>query len=120
MVNDEITEKIISCAFTVMNTLGTGFLEKVYENSLVIELENNGFKVNQQVSIPVYYKNKPVGDYIADLIVNDSIIIELKAVEEINAVHKAQVINYLKATNHKIGLLINFGKAKVEVKRLYL
>lgn len=120
MVNDEITEKIISCAYTVMNTLGAGFLEKVYENSLVIELQKNGFKVNQQVPIDVFYDKKKVGEYVADLIVNDSIIIELKAVEEINSVHKAQVINYLRATNLKIGLLINFGKAKVEIKRLFI
>lgn len=120
MVNDEITEKIIACAFTVMNTLGAGFLEKVYENSMVIELEKNGFNVKQQVPIHVFYDKKIVGDYIADLVVNDSIIIELKVVDEINPVHKAQVINYLKATNYTKGLLINFGKAKVEVKRLYL
>ncbi|MCK4661767.1 MAG: GxxExxY protein [Bacteroidales bacterium] len=118
MENDKLTEKIIACAFKVHNTLGSGFLEKVYENALRIELKKAGFNVEQQYPIPVYYDDEQVGDYYADLLVNKKIIIELKAVENMIAKHEVQLVNYLAGTGFEIGLLINFGSS-VEVKRKY-
>lgn len=112
----EITEKIIKAFYKVYNTLGYGFLEKVYENALFIELELMGFQVNKQEPIKVYYEDKEVGVYFADLIVEESIIIELKATETLCEEHEFQLINYLKATEIEVGLLLNFGK-KPEVKR---
>ncbi|HEY84866.1 MAG TPA: GxxExxY protein [Chloroflexi bacterium] len=103
--------------YTVYNTLGYGFLEKVYENALIIELEKLGFRVEQQQDITVYYNNTPVGKYFADIVVNGVIILELKTVDELNESHKAQLINYLKATNKEVGLLLNFAK-KPQVKRV--
>ena len=117
MMDDKLTEKIIGLAFEIANSLGCGFLEKVYENALALELRENGFNVKQQWPIEVKYKNQIVGEYIADLLVNDEIIIELKAVKEIADIHKAQVINYLRATGLKTGLLFNFGKPKLEFRR---
>ena len=116
---DKITEKIIGAAYTVANTLGFGFLEKVYENALLIELKKQGLNVKQQSNLPVYYDNQKVGDYYADLIVEDSVIIELKAVKDLAPEFSAQVINYLKAAKLETGLLINFGKPKIEIKRLF-
>ena len=116
MLHSEITEKIIKAFYEVNNTLGFGFLEKVYENAMVIELRKNGFYVQQQKSIKVYYDKKEVGNYFADLLVNDLVIIELKAAESLCEEHEAQLINYLKATNIEVGLLLNFGR-KAEFKR---
>jgi len=118
MENDELTQEIISCAFKVFNTLGSGFLEKVYENAMIIELESAGLSVEAQSKIDVYYKDKLVGEYSADIIVEEEVIIELKAVENLNKIHEIQLVNYLNATGIEIGLLINFG-SKVEVKRKY-
>lgn len=115
--NDELTEKIISCAYRVSNTLGCGFLEKVYENALAHELRSHGFSVSQQHPIHVKYDGVIVGDYIADLLVSERVIIEIKAVSELNQVHAAQTLNYLKATGIQVALLINFGNPKVEVRR---
>lgn len=109
---------IIGCAYKVHNTLGTGFLEKVYENALMIELKNSGLDAKQQVGIPVSYKDIIVGDYYADIIVEDEIILELKAVENLAKIHEVQLVNYLHGTGLEIGLLINFGRS-VEVKRKY-
>jgi len=114
---NESTEKIIACAYKVHNTLGSGFLEKVYENALTIELEKNGFKVENQKGIKVFYDGKPVGEYFADLLVDDKIIIELKVASAIDKMHEAQLLNYLKATGVRLGLIINFGK-KVTIKRI--
>lgn len=116
MLHSDITEKIIKAFYTVNNTLGFGFLEKVYENAMVIELRKMGLKVNQQKNIKVYYDGSEVGDYYADLFVNDLVIIELKAAESLCEEHEFQVINYLKATKVEVGLLFNFGK-KAEFKR---
>ena len=116
MLYSEITEKIIKAFFKVYNTLGYGFLEKVYENALVIELQKMGFNISQQHNIKVYYDMKMVGDYYADIIVDDNIIIELKAAESLKEEHKTQLINYLKATDKEVGLLLNFGKTP-EFKR---
>ncbi len=110
MLYAEITDKIISSFYKVYNTLGYGFLEKVYENAMSIELKRAGLKVLQQQNIKVYYEEQVVGDYFADIIVNDQIIMEIKAAEGLREENKAQLINYLKATDKEVGLLINFGK----------
>ena len=118
MEEDVLTKKIIAFAYTVHNRLGSGFLEKVYENSMVIELRKNGLKVEQQFPIPVLYENIQVGDYYADLLVNDEIVVELKAVENLTKQHEVQIVNYLNGIRLEIGLLINFGSSVV-VKRKY-
>ncbi len=110
------TEKIIKCFYKIYDELGGGFLESVYENSLMIELENTGLKVDNQRNLNVYYKNQLVGDFKADIVVDDKIIIEIKAVTKLADNHEAQLINYLKATGIKVGLLVNFGD-KLEFKR---
>ena len=115
-LHSDITGKIIKAFFEVYNKLGYGFLEKVYENALYIELVKSGFKVQKQKAISVYYDEQEVGIYYADLIVNDLIIIELKAASAIADEHYVQLLNYLKATNMEVGLLLNFGK-KPEIKR---
>lgn len=112
----ELTSKIINCFYNVYNELGYGFLEKVYENALKIELESNGLYVEKQKPISVFYKNKIVGEYFADLIVENKVILELKAAEVLCEEHEFQLINYLKATNIEIGLLLNFGK-KPQISR---
>jgi len=112
----DITEKIIKASYEVHNNLGYGFLEKVYENSLAIELRNIGLNVKQQEPIKVLYKGELVGDYVADLMVEDKVIVEIKSVSKLEQVHEVQLVNYLKATEKEVGLLINFGKS-VEVKR---
>ena len=118
MIKDELTKEIIACAYKVHNTLGAGFLEKVYENSMMIELRKHGLKAEQQKSIKVYYENEIVGDYYADLFVEDEIIVELKAVENLARIHEVQTVNYLKGIDKETGLLINFGTS-VQVKRKY-
>ena len=117
---NQLTEKIIACVYRVSNTLGSGFLEKVYENALAIELRNNGLKVEQQHPIKVYYAGQAVGDFAADLLVEGCVIVELKAVRAFEDVHSAKCLNYLKATSLKLCLLVNFGRPRVEIKRLVL
>jgi GxxExxY protein len=112
-----MTERIIGCAFKVSNTLGCGFLEKVYENALVHELRKNGFKVEPQHPINICYEGVLVGEYFADILVNDTVILELKAVSDHHDVFTAQCLNYLKATGRPICLLLNFAKPRVEIKR---
>ncbi len=116
---DALTQMIIGSAFEVHKELGTGFLEKVYENALKEELVTRGMSVEVQKPVSVYYKGNNVGEYFADLVVEDRIIIELKAVEKLHDVHEIQLKNYLRATDIEIGLLINFGRS-VEVKRKYV
>ncbi|NLI23548.1 MAG: GxxExxY protein [Bacteroidales bacterium] len=116
LLHKELTNKIINCFYTVYNTLGFGFLEKVYENAMMIELIKNGINAEKQKPIKVYYSDEIVGEYFADIIVEDTIIIELKAAEFLIEEHELQLINYLKATDKEIGLLLNFGK-KPEFKR---
>jgi len=116
MLHENITKKIIEAYYKVFNSLGYGFLEKVYENALKIELKQMNLKVDQQKNIKVFYESFEVGDYFADLIVEDLIILELKAAESLCEEHETQLINYLKATNLEVGLLLNFGK-KPEFKR---
>ena len=115
----ELTESIICCFFTVYNTLGYGFLEKVYENALVEELSLRGLNVKAQVPVNVFYKNKCVGNYFCDLLVDDKVIVELKAAKKLMPDHEAQLLNYLKATKVDVGLLLNFGTIP-EVKRRVL
>jgi GxxExxY protein len=115
---NEITEKVIGCAYDVANGLGCGFLEKVYENALRIELQHAGLSVSQQHPIPVLWRGEVVGDYYADLLVEGSVIVELKVVKNFDEVHMAQCLNYLKATGIKVCLLINFAKPQVEIKRI--
>ena len=117
---NKYTEKIIGCAYKVGNTLGCGFLEEVYENALKIEIGKNNLKVEQQEEITVYYEGVAVGFYRADLLVEDKVLLELKTVKNLDDIHKAQCLNYLKATGLKICLLINFGNPRVEIKRLVL
>jgi len=113
-----ITEKIIGCVYRVSNTLGAGFLEKVYENALAIELEQSGLKVEQQLPIKVHYKGQLVGDFAADLLVEDRVIVELKAARTFDEVHAAQCVNYLRALNLKVCLLVNFGRSRAVIKRI--
>lgn len=113
-----ITKKIIGCAFRVANTLGVGFLEKVYENSLAYELRKLGFHVEQQWPISVYYDGFDVGHYDADLFVENLVPVEVKHVKAFDDAHLAQTLNYLQATNRRIALLINFGKSKIDIKRV--
>ena len=115
-----LTEMVIGCAFEVQNELGCGFLEKVYENALAHACRRAGLKVEQQKPIKVVYDRVIVGDYIADIIIDGKILIELKAVQAITDIHKAQCLNYLKATGIPVCLLLNFAKPRVEVKRLVL
>lgn len=115
-LHEEITETIIQAYYKVYNTLGYGFLEKVYHNALLIELRKMGLKCKSQYPIKVLYDNQPVGEYIADIIVEDCVIIENKAAEALIEEHEFQLINYLKATELEVGLLLNFGK-KPEIKR---
>lgn len=115
---NQITEAIIGAAYTISNELGVGFLEKVYENAIVIELLRRGLTVRQQEPVRVYYRGEVVGDYVADLLVEGEVLVELKAVQDLNDIHDAQCLNYLRATGKRICLLINFGKKKVEVRRL--
>jgi len=116
--SDELTETIIGCAYDVANGLGNGFLEKVYENALAHELRKRGLAVEQQWPVPVYYDHVAVGEYVADLLVANTVLVELKAVKTIEEIHKAQCIHYLKATGLPVCLLINFGTPRVQIKRI--
>ena len=115
-LHKDLTDKIIKVFYTVYNELGYGFLEKVYENAMIIELKSNGLYCEKQKPIKVHYHGQEVGDYFADIIVNDLIILELKTVETLLQEHENQLINYLKATDKEIGLLLNFSK-KPEIRR---
>ena len=116
----DLTYKINGAIYEVHRTLGEGFLEKVYQNALLYELREQGLKAEIQVSVPVYYKNQMVGDYVADLIVEDNIILELKTVDELTSIHQAQLLNYLRATGKPVGLLVNFRGKKALIRRLAL
>jgi len=113
-----LTEKVLGAVFEVSNALGAGFLEKVYERALLIELRDRGLKATSQTSLPVSYKGQPVGEYFTDILVEDILVIELKCVDHLAKEHMAQCLNYLRASGKKICLLINFQKPKVEWKRI--
>ncbi len=119
-LHGEITRQIIGAAFEVWKVLGYGFLEKVYENALAEELLRRGLSVQQQFPIDVYYKGVLVGKYAADLLVEGKVIVEIKAEKVYNPQHEAQLLNYLKATGIKVGLILNFGEQKCEHKRLVM
>ena len=116
--HQEITHEIIAAAFEVHRELGGGFLEKVYERALALELAKRGLSVKTQIAIPVQYKGQPVGDYLADLLVNDAVLCEIKAGDALHTSHQAQLLHYLKATGTKVGLLLNFGPNRVIIKRM--
>ncbi|MBI9087278.1 MAG: GxxExxY protein [Desulfobacterales bacterium] len=116
MKHSDLTEKIINCAYKVHNTLGFGFLEKVYQNALIIELTHAGLSAKAETPVKVFYDSQIVGDYIADIVVGENVVLELKSVKLLNPAHEAQLTNYLKATGMEVGLLINFGES-VQVKR---
>ena len=115
---NKTTETIIGCAYRVSNELGIGFLEKVYENALVCELRHANLDVIQQHPIKVLYRKQVVGEYVADLLVEKQVVVELKAISALDSTHFAQCMNYLKATASQIGLLINFGTPRIEIRRV--
>src|ERR1700676_1188411 len=117
---DHLTERIIGSALTVSNTLAAGFLEKVYENALVHEHRKAGFAVAQQRGVTVMYDGVIVGDYAVDLLVQESVIVELKAIKAVTEIHRAQCINYLRATGLQVCLLLNFGNPRLDIKRVVL
>ena len=117
---NEITYAINGAVFEVNKVLGSGFLEKVYENALLIELRERGLRAENRIPIKVVYKDKVVGEYIADIFVEGKVILELKAVDRLEKIYEAQLLNYLKATGVQIGLLINFTHPKAEIKRMVL
>lgn len=114
---NSITEKIIGCAYKVASKLGSGFLEKCYENALIYELRRIGLSVQQQIAIQVWYDDIVIGEYVADLMVEGLILVELKAIQNLDTIHAAQCINYVTATKLPVCLLINFGK-RVQIKRI--
>ena len=116
--SEKLTEKIIECAITVHKKLGPGFMESIYQSALPMELEKQGLKVETQKEIKIYYDGKEVGLHRLDLVVKEQIIVELKTVKEFDEVHLAQVISYLKATGLKVGLLLNFAKSVLKIKRV--
>jgi len=113
-----ISSKVIAAAIEVSRNLGTGFLESVYENALCFELEKRGIDFRQQKSLKVIYKGKVVGNFVTDIMIENKLLIELKVVSELGRAHKAQVINYLKATDTSVALLLNFGTPKLEIQRI--
>ena len=119
MEQEELTYKIIGCAHNVFNQLGFGFLESVYQKALIIEINKNGLKAEAEKPLKVYYDDQVVGDYFIDLYVEDSVVVELKSVENLSKQHEIQLVNYLNGLEKDIGLLINFGLSGVDVKRKY-
>lgn len=117
--HSNLTKQIIGIFYEVYNALGYGFLEKVYENAMVIRLRRASFTVSQQQPIKVYFDGVVVGEYFADLVVNDLVILEIKAVKDLSEAHQAQLINYLKATPYEVGLLLNFGPKPQIVRKTY-
>lgn len=115
----EETDRIISAFYEVYYSLGYGFLEQVYQNALYFELKGRGFKCDAQQKLQVFYKGHVVGNYVADMIVNDKIILELKAVDDLCFAHECQLINYLRATKMRVGLLLNFGKRPSVRRKVY-
>ncbi len=118
LVHFNLTEKILKCCFEVMNELGSGFLESVYKNALFIAMRQSGFSVSTEQSFEVIFRKQKIGRYVADLVVENSVIIELKCCENLASAHQAQLINYLKVADISVGLLVNFGNRKLEYKRV--
>ena len=120
MKEEELTYKIRGCIYEVSKELGAGYLEQVYKNALLQELNNVDLKCESEKKIAVQYKGREVGIYVADIIVQEKVILELKAVKQLTKIHEAQILNYLKGTGVKVGLLINFSHPKAEIKRFIL
>lgn len=116
-LHEELTHKVIGCAFEVINELGSGFLESVYERAMLIALSDANISAESQTPVNVEFRQKSVGDFYADLLVEGKVLVELKAVKALAPEHQAQIINYLNATGIEVGLLINFGNSKLEFKR---
>jgi GxxExxY protein len=119
MEHEEITRKIIGAAYKVFNTLGFGFLESVYQKAMLIELSKSNLKVEVEKSLNVYYENQSVGEFFVDLFIDNTIVVELKSVQNLAKEHEVQLVNYLNGLKKEIGLLINFGPSGVQVKRKY-
>ena len=119
LLYEDLTAKILKACFEVSNELGHGFVESVYEKALVIALRQKGLSCERQVPLRVLFRGEVVGDFAADVLVADKIIIELKAVKDLTEEHESQVINYLKATGKEVGLLVNFGRARIQYKRFH-
>jgi GxxExxY protein len=117
--HEDLTARILKACFDVSNELGAGFLESVYEKALLIALRQHGLQAEAQVPVPVKFRGESVGDFFADILVEGSVIVELKAVQALAPEHQAQLINYLKATGIKVGLLVNFGRPRLEYRRLH-
>ncbi len=113
----DLTDRILACAFEVSNELGIGFVESVYENALVVALRQKGLSVAQQVSLPVLFRGENIGQFFADLLVEDSIILELKSAKSIIPEHEMQILNYLRVSKKPVGFLLNFGTPKLEYRR---
>jgi len=120
LMEEQLSYAIRGCVYEVFRQLGCGFLEKVYENALLKELKMQGLHAESQVPIKVHYKNTVVGEYVTDIIVEDCVILELKAQQQLSKVHEAQLLNYLKATDTRVGMLVNFAYPKATIKRLAL
>ena len=119
MLHEELTETVLAACFEVANELGSGFVESVYEKALLIALRDKGIAAKSQIPLKVVFRGEIVGDFLANILVEDKVILELKAVKALLPEHQAQVVNYLKATGIEVGLLINFGNPRVEYRRLY-
>lgn len=119
LLYEELTGKIIEASFEVVNELGAGFLESVYHQAMLVVLADKGLRVRSQAPISVMFRGQSIGEFYADILVEDKVIVELKAVSALTPAHQAQVINYLKATRIEVGLLINFGRPRLEYKRLH-
>ena len=117
--HSELTGEIIKAAQNVHNILGYGFLEKVYHNAMMMELDKAGIKAVAEKPVTVYYCDRIAGEYFADIVIEDKVILEIKAVEAINSSHEAQLVNYLKATNIDVGLLLNFGKSLMVKRKIF-
>ena len=117
-MDDELSQRVIGCAFEVSNTLGAGFVEKVYERAMCVELKKTGLSYNCQKPVRVEYKSNLVGEFIADIVVEEKLLLELKALSTLCREHEAQLMNYLKATGLSVGLLLNFGRPKLGIKRM--
>jgi len=118
-VHSEVTEQIIGCAYDVYKRLGFGFAEKVYENAMMIKLSQKGLEAVQQALINVFFEGSLVGEYYADILVNQKVIIEIKAVATVSKAHEVQLVNYLKATGVNVGLLINFGERIKIIRKVF-
>ena len=119
MKHEEVTQRIIGSAYQVFNNVGFGFVESVYKKAMIIELQKNALKVEEEKPLKVYYDNHVIGDFCVDLFVEDEIVVELKSLQPLTKEHEVQVVNYLNALKKILGLLLNFGPSGVQVKRKY-